>query len=110
MKNKNTAGILALIFGWFGAHRFYLGQTGLGVMYILLNFIFFIPFLLGLIDAISFFTMSEEEFDFRYNNPDKFPARRNPGSRREYREFHKTQQRNYDYNARRKTTKRQMPQ
>ncbi len=35
MKNKNTAGILALILGIFGAHRFYLGQYIKGALYIL---------------------------------------------------------------------------
>lgn len=66
MKDKNVAGILSLFLGWAGIHRFYLGQVGLGIFYCIL-----IPtgiaFLLGLIDAISFFSMDQERFDVRYN-------------------------------------------
>ena len=32
MLNKNVAGILAIILGGFGVHRFYLGQRFLGVV------------------------------------------------------------------------------
>jgi len=66
MRNKTLAAIFALFLGNFGIHRFYLGQVGLGIFYL----IFFwttIPFFLGIIDALVFFGMSKEEFDFRYN-------------------------------------------
>lgn len=69
MKDKNVAGILALIFGVFGVHRFYLGQTGLGILYVLL-FIFTlgtVPALLGLLDAVLFFVMDKDSFDDKYN-------------------------------------------
>lgn len=66
MRNKTLAAIFALFFGSLGVHRFYLGQVGLGILY-LVFFFTFIPFFLGLIDALVFFGMSEEEFDFRYN-------------------------------------------
>jgi TM2 domain-containing membrane protein YozV len=71
MKNKTTAGILALFLGWAGIHRFYLGQAGLGILYFFLMFFFGISFLLGLIDAIVFFSMSDQEFDHKYNSPKK---------------------------------------
>ena len=106
MKNKTTAGILALIFGGIGIHRFYLNQGGLGIMYILLLWFFGISILLGFIDAISFFTMSEEEFDFRYNNPERFGNKRRPGTRREYRDYHRSQQDRYQYDNRKKTRQR----
>lgn len=65
MKNKTTAGLLALFLGWAGVHRFYLGQIGLGILYVFLMF-FGISFILGIIDAIFFFTMNEEEFERKY--------------------------------------------
>lgn len=65
-KKRIPAALLALFLGWIGIHRFYLQQPVLGVVYIILMF-FGISFILGLIDAIVFFSMSREEFDKRYN-------------------------------------------
>lgn len=64
MKNKNIAGLLALFFGVFGIHRFYLGQTGLGIFYLI-----FLPisWLISFIDAIVFFSMDKENFNIKYN-------------------------------------------
>jgi len=64
MKDKNVAGILALFFGWLGIHRFYLGQIGLGILYM---FFFWISWIIALIDAIAFFAMDKVEFDEKYN-------------------------------------------
>lgn len=102
MKKKTVAGFLALIFGFFGVHRFYLGQRFYGVLHILLAFFTILitveenvplvlaPAMLGFIDAILFFAMPKEDFDQRYNkdknnrwysrhskNGDRFPAPRN---------------------------------
>jgi TM2 domain-containing membrane protein YozV len=91
MKNKNVAGILALLFGSFGIHRFYLGQVGLGILYIVF---FFISFFISLIDAIVFFSQDQDTFDLKYNKsyfkvvrkerPDyhrQYQSNRQPGSR-----------------------------
>ncbi|MDR1056297.1 MAG: NINE protein [Prevotellaceae bacterium] len=66
MKSKSTAAILAFFLGGFGIHRFYLGQTGLGILY-LVFFWTFIPAIIALIDFIVFLTMSEETFNQKYN-------------------------------------------
>ncbi len=66
VKNKNVAGILAFFLGGLGAHRFYLDQVGLGIFY-LIFFWFPLTWLIGIIDAIIFFTMQEEAFDAKYN-------------------------------------------
>jgi len=68
MKNKTLAGLLALFFGALGIHRFYLGQTGLGILYI---FLIGISFILGIIDAIYFFNMDEDEFNRKYNSKEE---------------------------------------
>ncbi|MCP9234956.1 NINE protein [Lewinella sp. JB7] len=66
MKNKTTAGILALFFGGLGVHRFYLGQPGKGFLYLIFIWTF-IPTIISLIDGIVFLTQSEEAFNLKYN-------------------------------------------
>ncbi len=67
MRNKTTSGLLALFLGGFGIHRFYLGQTLFGVLY-LIFFWTLIPFFIGFIDAIVLFSSSEDKFNFKYNS------------------------------------------
>ena len=66
-KNKKFAALLAIFGGSIGLHRFYLGQPGLGILYILLFMFFGISGILGIIDAFMLFFMSDEEFEYRYN-------------------------------------------
>lgn len=66
MKDKNIAAVLAFFLGTFGVHRFYLGQTWLGVLYCIFAMTG-ISAILGFIDAVAFFAMSEERFDVKYN-------------------------------------------
>ncbi len=63
-KDKTVAALLAFFAGTFGIHRFYLGQVGLGVLYLCFFFISWIP---AFIDAVKFLLMDEEDFDFKYN-------------------------------------------
>ncbi|TXB62850.1 NINE protein [Phaeodactylibacter luteus] len=83
MKEKNVAGILALFLGGLGIHRFYLGQTGLGIFY-LLFFWFPVMWIVGLIDAIVFFSMDGEAFDRKYNREALF--RQGREAQRQYKE------------------------
>lgn len=93
MKDKNIAGVLALVFGVFGVHRFYLEQKGYGILYIILTVFtaFTVPAILSLIDALVFFTTDKESFDFKYNRrkgeqPGRYPHNRDFDRRdRDYR-------------------------
>ena len=64
-KDRVTAGLLAVLLGSFGAHRFYLGHIGLGFLY-LLFFWTWIPGIVGLIEGIIYFTKNDNEFKARY--------------------------------------------
>ena len=61
-----TAGLLAIFVGYFGAHKFYLGQIGIGVVYLLFCWTG-IPGIIALIEGIILLTMSDEEFNAKYN-------------------------------------------
>jgi len=64
IKNKNNYALLALFLGSFGAHKFYVGQIGKGILYIL-----FAPitFFIGILSGVKWFLSSEESFDNKYN-------------------------------------------
>jgi len=66
MKNKTVAAVFAFFLGSFGVHRFYLGQTGMGILYLLLS-LTGIASILGVIDAIVFLSMDNAVFDAKYN-------------------------------------------
>lgn len=60
-KSKTAAGILAILLGGLGVHKFYLGRIGWGIVYILFCWTY-IPSLLGIIEGIIYLTSSEEKF------------------------------------------------
>jgi TM2 domain-containing membrane protein YozV len=70
MKDKTTTGILALVLGGLGVHRFYLEQIGLGILYFLFCWTF-IPAMIAFLEAFYFFGMTKESFDKAYNKLDK---------------------------------------
>jgi len=77
-KNKVAAGLLAIFLGGLGIHKFYLGYTGPGLVYLLVNTIGWVVtiFLLGLpnmalgimalVEGIIYLTKTDEEFEQTY--------------------------------------------
>jgi hypothetical protein len=66
---KDTAILLCLLgffFGINGLQRFYLRQTGLGILYFLTGGLCVVG---QIVDAIQLLSMSQQEFDRRYNYP-----------------------------------------
>lgn len=72
MKNKYIAAALAFLLGSFGVHKFYLREGGAGIFYIMLFVMtsryFPVSAFLGMIDGMRYLTMSEREFDHKYNS------------------------------------------
>lgn len=72
-KSRGLAVVLAILLGGFGAHKFYLRDTGAGIFYVILNIVtlrmvgFGAATVLGWIDAFRMLTMNETEFDRKYN-------------------------------------------
>ncbi|MFO8015626.1 MAG: NINE protein [Candidatus Woesearchaeota archaeon] len=64
-KDKIAAGLLGILLGGIGAHKFYLGNVGMGILYLCLSWTF-IPAILGLIEGIIYLTMSDSEFKKKY--------------------------------------------
>lgn len=71
MKEKNLAAVLAFFGGSVGLHRFYLGQVGLGILYLIISPI---ALILGVIDAIVLLSMDQQTFDAKYNKTQYNPA------------------------------------
>jgi TM2 domain-containing membrane protein YozV len=67
-RSRLTAALLAFLLGGLGAHKFYLGQSGLGIVY-LLFFWTFIPAVVALVEGISYLSMSDEDFAAKYGSP-----------------------------------------
>ncbi len=72
MKDKNVAAILALFLGGIGVHKFYLGRTGAGLLYLLFS-LTMIPALLAVIDFFVLALMDTDEFNRRFNGANMLP-------------------------------------
>lgn len=63
---KVVAGILGILVGIFGIHKFYLGYTKAGVIQLILGLLCGIGGIIGLIEGIIYLTKSDEEFEEAY--------------------------------------------
>ncbi|WP_147614577.1 TM2 domain-containing protein [Treponema pectinovorum] len=64
-KDKTVAGVLAILLGDIGIHKFYFGQTGKGILYLLFCWTL-IPAIIALIEGIQILCMSDEKFQKKY--------------------------------------------
>lgn len=61
---RKMAIVLAIFLGWLGGHRFYQGQIGWGIVYLIIFYVFApLVIVISLIDAIRYLFMSDEEFE-----------------------------------------------
>jgi TM2 domain-containing membrane protein YozV len=59
---KIVAGILAIMLGGLGVHKFYLGMTTAGIIELILGVCTGLGFVLGIIEGIIYLTKSDEDF------------------------------------------------
>ena len=64
-RTRVAAALFAFFLGGLGIHKFYLGRTGEGVIYLIFCWTF-IPAIVALIEGIIYLTMSDEEFSAKY--------------------------------------------
>lgn len=67
---RTTAGILGILLGGLGVHKFYLGQWGWGIVYLLFVWAY-VPALLGLAEGIRYLVLDEDEFQRKLNQQRK---------------------------------------
>ena len=63
---KVGAGLLAILVGWTGAHKFYLGNPTAGILQIVSNIACGAGGLIGLIEGIIYLTKSDADFIATY--------------------------------------------
>lgn len=68
LKNKVLAGILAILLGGLGIHKFYLGKPIQGILYVLFCWTY-IPAMIGFIEGIVYLCMNEQNFHAKYSKP-----------------------------------------
>jgi TM2 domain-containing membrane protein YozV len=64
-KSKITATLLAIFLGGIGIHKFYLGQVGWGILYMIFCWTW-IPMIIGFIEGLMYLTMSGKDFAEKY--------------------------------------------
>ena len=66
IRERWIAVLLAFFLGWFGAHKFYLGQPLWGVAYLLFSETG-IPALMGFFEGLYYIFIGYDEFHAKYN-------------------------------------------
>lgn len=64
IKNKIVAGVLGILLGGIGVHKFYLGKIGMGILYLCFCWTG-IPSLVGFIEGIIYLCSNDENFQLK---------------------------------------------
>lgn len=66
VKSKIVAGILALLLGGLGIHKFYLGKIGMGILYLCFCWTG-VPGVIGFIEGIIYLLSNDENFQLKHH-------------------------------------------
>lgn len=66
IKNKIVAGLFGIFLGGLGIHKFYLGKTGMGILYILFCWTG-IPEVVGFIEGIVYLASNDHNFQVKHH-------------------------------------------
>lgn len=64
-KSRILACVFALFLGSYGVHKFYLGDNGKGILYLLFCWTY-IPTIIGFVEGILYLLSTDEEFERKY--------------------------------------------
>lgn len=67
IKSRTTAGILGILLGGLGVHKFYMGKIGAGIVYILLCWTY-VPAIIGLVEGILYLVNDDADFNRKVND------------------------------------------
>lgn len=77
-KSRTTAGVLALLLGCVGAHKFYLGERNQGLLRLAL-FWTAVPAIMGVFEGIRYLEMGDREFADKMRQARRLRGRTGPG-------------------------------
>ena len=63
-RSKMAAGILAILLGDLGVHKFYMGKIGMGILYLVFCWTG-VPAIIGLVEGIIYLTSSRYDFEMK---------------------------------------------
>ena len=63
-KSRIVAGVLALLLGGIGVHKFYLRKVGLGIVYILFCWTF-VPSIIAFVEGIIYLVQDDKTFSLK---------------------------------------------
>src|SRR5690554_4643879 len=70
MKDRQTAGLLAIFLGTLGVHKFYLGQNLYGILFLLLIILFPLGTIISVIQGIIWLSQTDEKFNSKHGFSD----------------------------------------
>lgn len=66
VKSKVVAGVLGILLGGLGIHKFYMGKIGMGILYLVFCWTY-IPAFIGFIEGITYLCSSDENFQLKHH-------------------------------------------